>query len=417
MGRDFAAAHNAPMPSAPAASLAWDLFCRVIDNHGDLGVCWRLAADLAARGHRVRLWIDDASALSWMAPPGGPGAAGVQVHPWRDPLADEAPGDVVIEAFGCEPPAAFIARMAAAPVPPVWINLEYLSAEDYVERSHGLPSPQWSGPGRGLTKWFYYPGYTAATGGLLCERDLIARRDWHQRHECAAFLQARLGLALRPGHTPGSTEDLGLLFGYPQPALKDWLSAFAESPTGPTTLLVTPGHSARAVADALGLPAALPPGGQLEHGSLRVHFLPHVSQPDFDRLLWSCDWNLVRGEDSAVRALWAGRPFLWQLYVQDDGAHLAKLDAFLDRYLEGAPAELAAALRRAFRAWNDADAAATTPCWSACWAEWRQPWAAWAERRAAHFAAQPDLVSQMLAFVAAHAPSAPPRRSIDQPPG
>ncbi len=409
------------MPSAPAASLAWDLFCRVIDNHGDLGVCWRLAADLAARGHPVRLWVDDASALAWMAPPGGPEAAGVQVHPWRDPLADETPGDVVIEAFGCEPPSAFIARMAAAPVPPVWINLEYLSAEDYVERSHGLPSPQWSGPGRGLTKWFFYPGYTAATGGLLCEDDLFARRDAHQEQpERTAFLRERLGLTLRPGDLPGSQEDLVLLFSYPQPALRSWLSDFAHpatTPSTPTTLLVTPGHSTAAVADALALDTPPSPGEQLERGALRMHFLPHVNQPDFDRLLWSCDWNLVRGEDSAVRALWAGRPFLWQLYVQDDGAHLAKLDAFLDRYLEGAPAELAAALRRAFRAWNDADAAATTPCWSACWAEWRQPWAAWAERRAAHLAAQPDLVSQLLAFVAAHAPSAPPRRSTDQPPG
>ncbi|BDI06109.1 hypothetical protein CATMQ487_30790 [Sphaerotilus microaerophilus] len=404
MGRDFAAAHNVPMPTTPVASLAWDLFCRVIDNHGDLGVCWRLAADLADRGHRVRLWVDDASALAWMALPGGPGAAAVQVHPWRDPLAGEAPGDVVIEAFGCEPPAAFIARMAAAPVPPVWINLEYLSAEDYVERSHGLPSPQWSGPGRGLTKWFYYPGYTAATGGLLRERDLLARRGHLQApRERAAFLQARLGLALRPGHAPGSTEDLVLLFGYPQPALKDWLSTFAESPAGPTTLLVTPGHSARAVADALDLSTAPPPGGQLEHGALRVHFLPHVSQVDFDRLLWSCDWNLVRGEDSAVRALWAGRPFLWQLYVQADGAHLAKLDAFLRRYLEGAPADLATTLRRAFRAWNDASDAAATPCWSACWTEWRQAWTAWAKDRAGHFAAQPDLVTQLLAFIATHA--------------
>ena len=32
--------------------MLWDLFCRVIDNHGDLGVCWRLARDLAARGER-----------------------------------------------------------------------------------------------------------------------------------------------------------------------------------------------------------------------------------------------------------------------------------------------------------------------------------------------------------------------------
>ena len=33
--------------------LLWDIFCQVIDNHGDVGVCWRLARELAARGHTV----------------------------------------------------------------------------------------------------------------------------------------------------------------------------------------------------------------------------------------------------------------------------------------------------------------------------------------------------------------------------
>ncbi len=59
----------------------WDLFCRVIDNFGDIGVCWRLAADLGARGESVRLWVDDASALAWMAPQG---SAGVEVLRWTD---------------------------------------------------------------------------------------------------------------------------------------------------------------------------------------------------------------------------------------------------------------------------------------------------------------------------------------------
>jgi hypothetical protein len=27
----------------PAMQLHWDIFCRVIDNFGDIGVCWRLA--------------------------------------------------------------------------------------------------------------------------------------------------------------------------------------------------------------------------------------------------------------------------------------------------------------------------------------------------------------------------------------
>jgi len=116
--------------------MLWDVFCRVVDNFGDVGVCWRIAADLASRGEHVRLWLDDAVALGWMAPGGHPG---VEVLDWLQEASALHTGDVVIEAFGCDLPAPFVARMAAAPRPPVWINLEYLSAEPYVERSHGLP--------------------------------------------------------------------------------------------------------------------------------------------------------------------------------------------------------------------------------------------------------------------------------------
>ena len=130
--------------------MRWDLFCRVVDNFGDIGVCWRLAADLGARGERVRLWVDDASALRWMAPSG---ARNVQLGAW-DSAADSGtePAAVVVEAFGCDPPPQFVARMAQRATPPLWINLEYLSAEAYVQRCHALPSPQLAGPGQGLAK-------------------------------------------------------------------------------------------------------------------------------------------------------------------------------------------------------------------------------------------------------------------------
>jgi uncharacterized repeat protein (TIGR03837 family) len=85
---------------------------------------------------------------------------------------------------------------------------------------------------------------------------------------------------------------------------------------------------------------------------LRCVALPWLSQPDYDRLLWSCDLNFVRGEDSFVRAQWAGVPFVWQIYPQHDGVHAAKLDAFLDRMLDGAGLAAATALRRLWRAWN-----------------------------------------------------------------
>src|SRR4051812_32943786 len=127
--------------------MRWDIFCNVIDNHGDIGVCWRLAAELATRGETVRLRIDDPDALAWMAPLG---ARGVEVLPWA---ALPGRGDVVIEAFGCDLPLGFQALIAdrakAQGVSPAWINLEYLTAETFAERTHGLPSPVMNGPATG----------------------------------------------------------------------------------------------------------------------------------------------------------------------------------------------------------------------------------------------------------------------------
>jgi uncharacterized repeat protein (TIGR03837 family) len=283
----------------------WDIFCRVIDNHGDAGVCWRVAAELGARGEQVRLWIDDGSALRWMAPRGAPG---VQVVPWTDAIPDLEPGDVVVEAFGCDPPPAFVARMAASTPPPAWLNLEYLSAEPYVERSHGLPSPVMHGPGAGLVKHFFYPGFTQRTGGLLRESDLQARRAGFDR---SAWLQP-LGI------DPAQARVISLFCYEPAtlPELLDQLSASAV----PTHLLVTAGRATPAVRQHEAHAT----------GALRLHYLPLLSQREYDHLLWSCDFNFVRGEDSIVRGLLAGVPFAWQIYPQDDEAHHGKLLAFLD---------------------------------------------------------------------------------------
>lgn len=382
-------------PTLPAAR--WDVFCRVIDNHGDLGVCWRLCRQLADRGAQVRLWVDDARALAWMAPAGHPG---VQVLPWHDPLADEVPGDVVIEAFGCDPPAAFLARMAAVAASgrraPVWINLEYLSAEAYVERSHGLASPQWSGPAAGLTKWFFYPGFTPATGGLL--RDInplgpLTGPDATPAGDRAAALVDQ-GLTAQDG------ERLILLFGYAQPALPAWLAGLQNAPGGARSqVLVTPGHSTRAVQAWLASDGVAQDfRADIVRGALRLTPLPHRDQRRFDALLRLTDLNLVRGEDSLVSALWAGRPLLWQLYPQDDGAHAAKLDAFLALYLADAPADLAAPLRRLMQAWNglrgwDADA------WHALWGPRYPDWCTWAAASRPPRATSPGLVSQLFDFV------------------
>lgn len=346
--------------------MRWDVFCRVIDNHGDLGVCWRLAADLASRGEAVRLWVDDASALAWMAPRG---AVGVEVRSWPQIAVDIDPGDVVIEAFGCDLPPFFVERMAARQRAPVWINLEYLSAETYVERSHRLPSPQRGG----LTKWFFYPGFTERTGGVLREPGLLdARRAFDAR-----TWRDQQGLAASPD------ERVVSLFCYANAALPALLQSLAAQPT---LLLLTPGHATRQMRETLGTAGRL--------GALRAIELPYLTQVNFDRLLWSCDLSFVRGEDSAVRAMWAGVPFVWQFYAQDDGAHHAKREAFLDAHLAAASAPWVAWCRALWRAWNGAG---PWPDWAeaADLAAWGAHALAWRDR----LASQADLCSQLIGFV------------------
>lgn len=318
------------MSSATTAPLQWDVFCQVIDNYGDIGVCWRLASQLAARGERVRLWVDDASALDWMAPAGHPG---VELRPWGGelPAAHEAAPDVLVEAFGCEIPEAFLAwAVERAPSrQPAWINLEYLSAESYVERNHRLPSLVMSGPARGWTRWFFYPGFTPATGGLLREPSLLTQRPAGFE---ATWRAAQPAAAAAP-------ERWMSLFCYEPPALPALLAQALQPGALPTRLLVTPGRATAAVQAAL---STLP----VQHGTLQLQYLQPTDQQGFDDLLHACDFNAVRGEDSLVRALWAGKALVWHIYPQDDGAHHAKLAAFLDWL--AAPASL----RDFHTAWN-----------------------------------------------------------------
>ena len=370
--------------------LLWDIFCRVIDNHGDLGVCWRLSCDLAARGQQVRLWVDDASALQWMAPGALQGEVpGVRVLPWTQPidpalLASLPASNVWVEAFGCEIAPEFIAACACpssaggrfdSRTAPTWINLEYLSAEPWVERMHALPSPVQHGPAAGRTKWFFYPGFTPHTGGLLREQDLAARR---QAFDGAAWLQAQ-GIDARG-------ERIASLFCYEPPPLGALLRQL-DTATTPTHLLVTAGRAARAVARCLEDENDLQRlSGQREQ--LSLSYLPHLTQRAYDELLWACDVNFVRGEDSLVRALWAGAPLVWHIYPQpEDDAHHAKLGAFLD-WLQ-APASL----RRFHHVWNGIEAGPLPeidpPGWRACVQAARQ-----------RLLEQPDLGTQLIGFVA-----------------
>jgi uncharacterized repeat protein (TIGR03837 family) len=306
------------------------LFCKVVDNYGDIGICWRLARQLEQEhGVAVTLWVDDLRSFQRMCPEVAVDCdvqriGSVTVRHWRDQdgvfTADDV-ADIVIEFFACDIPPAYIAAMAERTPHPVWLNLEGLSAEEWVEGCHALPSPQ----ARSLTKYFFFPGFTGKTGGLLRESGLAQQRQAFQQDAAAmaAFLS-------RFGVTPAEMAALKVsLFCYPQAPVAALFDAWQSSDKA-ITCLVPEGVAVDAVEKFLGRTAQA--GTSASRGALTVRVLPFIPQPDYDKLLWACDLNFVRGEDSFVRAQWAGKPFIWHIYPQDEDLHHVKLNAFLQRY-------------------------------------------------------------------------------------
>ena len=328
---------------ATSSAPVWDIFCKVVDNYGDAGVCWRVARQLhAEHGIHVRLWIDRLATLQILRPGIDVTAPeqsmdGVEVYDWSTIVPDPSGVDVVIEAFGCGLPEDYVAAMAGLARPPGWIVLDYLSAEAWVDSHHGLASPH---PTLGLPRWYFYPGFTTSTGGLPREKDLLRRRD-------AFDAAARAGFWRHFGMTVPAPSVLTVsLFAYADAPVTDLLTAMAEDPR-PTLLVVPAGAVVPAVQAFFGTTALT-----VRRGALELRLLPFLPQTQYDELLWACDLNMVRGEDSFVRAQWAGKPLIWQPYRQDDGAHQRKLQAFLQRYTAGIEPGAGAALRAFSEAWS-----------------------------------------------------------------
>ena len=342
------------------ATRRWEVICRVVDNYGDAGVAWRLARQLAdEHGKSVTLWIDDPAPLARIVPDlepdGDADVEGVRVRRGPQPDTGWQSPDVVVEAFGTGLPPAWIDAMASATRPPRWVVLEYLSAEAWVEDAHRRSSPE---PRTGVPRHYWCPGFTPSTGGLLREPDLLARRDAYLRDPSGrdATLDA-LGVSVAAGTR------VALVFCYPSPALADLLDAWVDDDT-PTVALVPSGVALDAL-DRFTGGRVPPPGRWFDRGALRIASIPWVPQRDFDALLWSCDCAIVRGEDSFVRAQWAQLPFAWQAYPQEGGTHLAKVEAFLERWLDGSPPDAASAVRAFHAALNRGDGAALAAAWAA----------------------------------------------------
>lgn len=309
----------------------WDIFCKIVDNYGDIGVCWRLARQLRQEFHiSIQLWIDDLQTAKQLIPSLDTQARTqtidhISIEAWDKETHFSEAAPVVIEAFGCELPETYLVAMRPETV---WINLEYLSAENWVSEFHALHSMQGK-----LTRHFFFPGFTKDTGGLLREHGLLEKRANNDK------LQSLLTqLNCEPDHKSIKVS----LFSYPHAPIYRLLQAMATA-SQPTHCFIPATSILPAVLEFFGSPACLP-GTTLQKQHLTITVLPFLSQADYDQLLAWCDINFVRGEDSWVRAIWAGNPFIWQPYLQSENTHIAKLDAFLERfYTDCSPAAKSAA--------------------------------------------------------------------------
>ena len=340
------------------------ILCRIVDNFGDAGVCWRLARDLATGEHFApTLIIDQPDTLAQIEPRlgGAPATAGgVQLDGVRiiasaalEPVGTAQRPAVIVSAFGCEPPGWLREHLAGGPSRPLWLQLEYLSAEPWVEGYHGLVSIK---PSDAAREHFLYPGFTERTAGLLRERGLFEQRDAFRAAGGPAALLARLGAAPRPGQRVFS------LFCYPSAPVEPWFEAIAAGPT-PTLVCIAGGSAQAALRVTLGRELVV--GDRCSLGNVECVRLPMLDQIGYDQLLWSCAFNAVRGEDSWLRAHWAGVPFIWQAYPQAQSLQMEKLDAFLARMRASSEwlADDHTRIAALMRAWNRADGNAIGRAW------------------------------------------------------
>lgn len=296
----------------------YDIFCKIVDNFGDIGVCWRLAKQLANEPHcNVRLLIDDFAVASKIIPrfninKKSQTIDNIEIISIKN--GNITPADVVIETFACGLPEAYLQQLIQHKS--VWINLDYLSAEAWVSDFHAKPSPH---PTLPITKHFFFPGFTEKTGGLLREKNLLIERDAFQasNNRQAQFWQS-LGIVPIEG------------------AIKISLFCYAQADlVGLFQALILHNKPVQLMVPANGLIADFIKNiGELTC-NIQLYPLPFLSQTDYDKLLWACDLNFVRGEDSWIRAIWAAKPFIWQPYIQSENTHFTKLKAFIDLYYEG----------------------------------------------------------------------------------
>lgn len=305
-----------------------DIFCEIIDNYGDIGVVYRTAKELQKifPKSKIRAFLNKLdefkkinSQVLDLPSQNIDGIEYITFDYLRDNANELLTAQVIIEAFGCQIPEEYME--IAYDNSELLINLEYLSAEDWIEDFHLQSSPL----GRGkLKKVFFMPGFTEKSGGVIADSNYLERIQ--RVLENKEFYEKKYLSDIEDREN----KIVGTLFSYEKnftPLLEDLKKLDKD-----VVILAMGEKTQDSLRKILKNFSIEDFRNSLKYGKIEIRFLNFLNQEEYEELINIVDFNFVRGEDSFIRAVLTGKPYMWHVYCQEEYAHMDKIEGFLDKY-------------------------------------------------------------------------------------
>lgn len=305
-----------------------DIFCEIIDNYGDIGVVYRTAKELQKifPKSKIRAFLNKLdefkkinSQVLDLPSQNIDGIEYITFDYLRDNANELLTAQVIIEAFGCQIPEEYME--IAYDNSELLINLEYLSAEDWIEDFHLQSSPLGKGK---LKKVFFMPGFTEKSGGVIADSNYLERIQRVLENKELYEKKYLSDIEDR------ENKIVGTLFSYEKnftPLLEDLKKLDKD-----VVILAMGEKTQDSLRKILKNFSIEDFRNSLKYGKIEIRFLNFLNQEEYEELINIVDFNFVRGEDSFIRAVLTGKPYMWHIYCQEEYAHMDKIEGFLDKY-------------------------------------------------------------------------------------
>ncbi len=306
-----------------------DIFCEIIDNFGDIGVVYRISKELKKIFQNVRIRIvlnrlEEFKAINKKVKDVDyqeiDGLICVTEKYVKENMESFGVSDVFIEAFGCNVPEEYV--KAAKENSKLWINLEYLSGEKWIEDFHLCESLIDS---KTLKKIFFMPGFSEKSGGVIIDSGFLERMKYGKENRDEVFKKYFKDFDLKD-------KFIGTVFSYEKnfENLLETLKNYEKE----TVLLLMGEKTQKSFSEILKKNLTEDYGNIVKYGKITMIYSDFFSQEEYEEIISASDFNFTRGEDSFVRGIVLGKPFMWHIYLQEEKAHMDKIKAFTERFKE-----------------------------------------------------------------------------------